>query len=524
MSTANTPAGPPGSVRTDPDPAARSAVSAAASTAASTTTNTAAAPTGRPEPLTRENLRIGASLALGSFMVLLDSTVVSVATPTLAARFGASLSTVAWATTAYLLTLSLVIPLSAWALERFGGKRVWLGAITVFCLGSLLCGTAWSIGALIAMRVFQGLGGGLIQPVGQALIGRTVGPRQMARVMSVLSVPMLLGPVLGPVVSGLLIDDAGWRWIFLINLPLGVLAFALVRRTVPAQPAQPGHRLDLRGVLMVSPGLAALVYGCAEVGAAGGLSSIGGDIALIGGVVLLAAFGWYAFRPQAAEGTPAATATARPGLLLDLRLLTSRGTGAAMAGAFLLGAGMFGALFLLPLYFQQAKGADALHAGLLLGPQGVGAAAASLVAGRIVHRTGGRVLVVTGMVVCSLGTVPFILLTAGTSTSLLAAVLLVRGLGMGLVMAPLFTAAYAGLDRSAIPRASTLFNILNRLGGSLGTAVLAVALQRRLAAASPGTGTGAHLASAYNLAFAWALVLSVLALVPAFLLPGRPRR
>ncbi|HEY3867753.1 MAG TPA: MDR family MFS transporter [Actinocrinis sp.] len=514
MSTTNTPPGPLGPVREQPGPAAAPGNAADAPSAA---------PANRrpePEPLTRENLRIGASLALGSFMVLLDSTVVSVATPALAARFGASLSAVAWATTAYLLTLSLVIPLSAWAMERFGGKRVWLGAVAVFCLGSLLCGTAWSISSLIVMRVVQGLGGGLIPPVGQALIGRTVGPRQMARVMAVLSVPMLLGPVLGPVVAGLLIDDAGWRWIFLINLPLGLLAVFLVRRAVPAQPAQPGHRLDLRGVLMVSPGLAALVYGCAEVGAAGGLGSAGGDAALVGGVVLLIAFGWYGLRPQAAT---TATATAR-GLLLDLRLLTSRGTGAAMAGAFLLGAGMYGALFLLPLYFQQAEGADALHAGLLLGPQGVGAAATSLLAGRLQSRTGGRVLVATGMAVCSLGTVPFVLLTAATSTSWLAAVLLVRGFGMGLVMAPLFTAAYAGLERAAIPRASTLFNILNRLGGSLGTAAVAVALQRRLSAASPATGTAAHFASAYNAAFAWALVISVVAMGAAFLLPGRPPR
>ena len=510
MSTTNIPPGP-----TPAAPPARADPPAAAPPSGPP-------PSNKPEPLTRENLRIGASLALGSFMVLLDSTVVSVATPTLARRFDASLSTVAWTTTAYLLTLSLVIPLSAWALERFGGKRVWLGAIAVFCLGSLLCGAAWSIGALIAMRVLQGLGGGLIQPVGQALIGRTVGPRQMARVMAVLSVPMLLGPVLGPVVAGLLIDDAGWRWIFLINLPLGLLAFVLVRRIVPAQPAQPGHRLDRRGVLMVSPGLAALVYGCAEVGAAGGLSSAGGDVALAAGIVLLAAFARYGLRSRPAQSADADRN--RPARLLDLSLLTSRATGAAMAGAFLLGAGLFGALFLLPLYFQQAKGADALHAGLLLGPQGVGAAAASLLAGRLVHRTGGRVLVTTGMIVCSLGTVPFILLTAGTSTAWLAAVLLVRGLGMGLVMAPLFTAAYAGLERSAIPRASTLFNILNRLGGSLGTALLAVALERRLVAASPGTSPAAHLAGAYNTAFAWALALSVLALVPALFLPGRPKR
>lgn len=467
-----------------------------------------APPPTEPARLSRHEILIGASLALGSFMVMIDTTVVSVATRTLSVRFHTSLSTVAWTSTAYLLTLSLVIPLSGWAMERFGGRRVWLAAVAAFCAGSLLCGAAWSIGALIAMRVVQGLGGGLIAPVGQALIGRTIGPRQMAKVMALLSVPMMLSPVLGPVLGGLVVDNLDWRWIFYLNLPFGLTAIALVLRNVPAQAAQRSQSLDVRGLLLVSPGLAALVYGCSEAGSAGGFGAPRVVASLVAGAVLLVVFTVYSLRTQA-------------NALLDLRLMGNRVVGAAMTNGLLLGAGLYGAMFLLPFYFQQARGASALHTGLYLAPQGVGAALASLVAGRITERVGARILVFGGTLVTTLATIPFLLLTADTSIGALEAALVGRGAGMGLVLAPLFAAAYAPLERSAIARAATLFNILNRVGGSLGTAVLAVALQRGIA---DGDFSPSHLAHAYNTAFAWALGLSALALLPAVLLPGPARR
>jgi len=460
-----------------------------------------------PESLTREQLRIGSALALGSFMVMLDTTVVSIATRTLAVRFGSGLTTVAWVSTAYLLTLSLVIPLSGWAMERYGGKKVWLTAVAAFCLGSVLCGAAWSIGSLVAFRIVQGLSGGLLAPVGQALIGRTVGPRLMARMMSILSVPMMLAPVLGPVLGGLIVDDLSWRWIFFLNLPFGLTAFALVRRHLGPQAGSRTQRLDVRGLLLVSPGLAALVYGCSEAGSAGGFGSARVAAALSAAVVLLVAFCVYSLRTKAVA-------------LLDLRLLRDRHAGAAMANGLLLGASLFGAMFLLPLYYQQAKGADALHAGLYLAPQGLGAAAASLLAGRLNDRLGPRVLVFAGLAVTSLATIPFGLLDTNTSTAWLAASLAVRGVGLGLVLTSVFTAAYASLDRAAIPRAATLFNILNRVGGSLGTAVLAVVLQRSLARSGGADPIGAHVAHSYATAFDWAGVMTLVGLPIALLLPG----
>jgi EmrB/QacA subfamily drug resistance transporter len=455
--------------------------------------------------LPREYLKIGIALVLGAAMAMLDATVVAVATRTLAVRFDSPLSTVAWVSTAYLLTLSVVVPLAGWSMDRFGGRRMWLLGVTVFLVGSVLCGAAWSIPSLIAFRVLQALGGGLIQPVGQALLGRNVGPRHMARVMAVMSVPMALLPVLGPAVGGLLLAEWGWRWIFFINVPIGVLAIVLVRLWVPATPPSPGAvRFDVRGFALISPGLATLVYGCSAAGDHGGFASPAAWGPIVGGLVLVTSFVFYSLRTKI-----------RP--LLDLRLFRDRAFAVAMLNAALMGATLFGAMFLLPLYFQQAHGFSPLRAGLVLAPQGVGTAISTFLAGRLTNRTGPRVLVMTGTAVATVATLPLTLVGAHTSAASLTAPLFLRGLGLGLVMAPLIAAGYSTLRRESIPQATTTFNILNRVGGSIGTAVLAVFLVRGLAS---GAQTPARVASAYGSTFSWALGCTAVTLVAAAFLPG----
>ena len=469
-----------------------------------------------PQPsgdrLPREYLKIGFALVLGAAMAMLDATVVAVATRTLAERFGSPLSAVAWVSTAYLLTMSVVVPLAGWAMGRFGGRRVWLLSVTAFLVGSVLCGAAWSIPSLIAFRVLQALGGGLIQPVGQALLGRNVGPRYMARVMAVMSVPMALLPVLGPAVGGVLLAEWGWRWIFFINVPIGLAGIVLVRRWVPASvaaagsagPAADAARFDLRGFALISPGLAALVYGCSAAGDHGGFSSPAAWGPVLGGLLLVTAFVFYSLRTKIQP-------------LVDLRLFRDRAFAVAMLNAALMGATLFGAMFLLPLYFQQAHGFSALRAGLALAPQGLGTAISTFAAGRLTNRTGPRVLVLTGTAVATAATLPFAMVGAGTSAAALMAPLFLRGLGLGLVMAPLIAAGYSTLRRESIPQATTTFNILNRVGGSIGTAVLAVILVRGLAGRA---ATPAHVASAYSATFWWALGCTAVTLVTAAFLPG----
>src|SRR3954463_967838 len=209
-------------------------------------------------------------------MSILDATIVNVALQTLRQDLGVSLATIQWVATAYLLALSAVIPLTGWMAERFGPRTVWMGSVAGFVVTSALCGLAWSAGALIAFRVLQGLAGGMIMPIGMIPLAQAAGPQRMGRVMSVVGVPMLLGPVLGPVLGGLIVEHLSWRWIFYVNLPVGVVGLVLAARLLPSTRAE-GTRgvtavppeLDWKGLLMLSPGVAMLVFGLSEVGAHG---------------------------------------------------------------------------------------------------------------------------------------------------------------------------------------------------------------------------------------------------------------
>ena len=201
----------------------------------------------------------------GAVMTILDSTIVNVAIERLADAFDSKLSTIQWVSTAYLLAIAAVIPVAGWAVDRFGTRRVFMAAVAAFAGGSLLCGLAWSAGSLIAFRVLQGLGGGLVMPVGMTILAHAAGPERMGRVMALVGVPMLLAPALGPVLGGALIDSASWRLIFFINLPIAALAL-IARRAGAARAAQThaGARFDVLGLALLSPGLTALVAGLAS--------------------------------------------------------------------------------------------------------------------------------------------------------------------------------------------------------------------------------------------------------------------
>src|SRR6059058_4406448 len=229
------------------------------------TDTTTATTAGRSEGLSREILVLAGVVILGTIMTVLDLTVVNVAIPTLARDLGASIPSIQWVMTGYMLAFATVIPLTGWAAERFGARRAWIFALLLFLAGSVLAGTAWSIGSLIVFRVLQGLGAGMILPIGQTILAQAAGPQRMGRVMSVIGVPMLLAPVFGPLLGGAIIGAASWRWIFFINLPVGLAAVVAALRLLPAgsgsgSGARGGLRLDVRGLLLLSPGIAVFLY------------------------------------------------------------------------------------------------------------------------------------------------------------------------------------------------------------------------------------------------------------------------
>lgn len=295
-----------------------------------------------------------------------------------------TVSEIQWVITGYLLSFAMVIPLSGWALARFGGRVTWVFSLTVFLAGSVLSGAAWNVGALIGFRVLQGVGGGLLLPLLTTLLIQASGGRQLGRLMAAVSLPVVVVPILGPVISGLIISNFSWRWIFYVNVPMCLAGIVLAWRGLPAgrpQAAGPGAaarpRLDVTGLLMLCPALAGLLYGLAQVSTSGGFGHPRVLIPLGAGAVLLAAFVVHALRM-----------TGQP--LMDLRLFRSRGFTGASGVMFLAGLSIYGAMLLLPLYFQEARGYSALTAGLLLVPQGVGSILPRTIVGKLTDRIGPR--------------------------------------------------------------------------------------------------------------------------------------
>jgi EmrB/QacA subfamily drug resistance transporter len=411
--------------------------------------------------------------------------------------------------------------------EHFGSRRVWMTSVALFGAGSALCGLAWSAESLIAFRVLQGFGGGMIMPVGMSLLAQTAGPSRVGRVMSVVGVPMLLGPVFGPVIGGAIVDQVSWRWILFINLPVGLLAVLLAVRLLPEAKPQLGQRLDLRGLLLLSPGLALFLYGISETGNRGSLGNARTIAAAAIGLTLVGLFVWHA----SARGKSA---------LIDISLFLRRGFAAAAATNLVLGIALFGSLILLPLYYQLVRDESPLQTGLLLVPQGVGAAVAMPIAGWLTDEIGARIVVSVGMVVALLGTLAYTQVGADTSYLYLAGALLVIGFGLGSTIMPSMAAAFQTLSHEETPRATSALNAIQRLAAAIGTAVLAIILQRTItanlpdleggiqgmAALSPQERTQAApvLADAFGTTFWVAVALIAAALVPALLLPRRARQ
>ena len=447
--------------------------------------------------------RIAGIVILGSMMSILDTTIVNVALSRLGQELHTTIANIQWVVTGYLLSLAAVIPISGWAGRRFGPKQVYLTALVLFTLGSALCGAATSATQLILFRVIQGAGGGLIMPVGQLMMAAAAGPRRMGRVMSVVAAPVMLAPIFGPAVGGLILDNTSWRWIFFVNVPIGVIAYIAGLRGLPRSEPQEAGRLDLLGLALVVIGMPLVTYGLAEVGTTGGFSSAKVIGPIVGGLLLVALFVVHARRVP------------RP--LLDLHLYARRTFSAASITTFFLAAALFGGMILMPLYYQQVRGETVLATGLLVGPQGLGAALAMPLSGRLTDRVGGGPLAVLGVTVTALTTVPFGLIGAHTSIASLSLWMFARGLGIGFAFLPAMSAAFAALQPQELSDATPQMNVLQRLGGSIGTAVLAVVLQRALIAAHhPLTPTGA--AGAYATAFWWSLGITALAVAPSIVL------
>lgn len=467
---------------------------------------------GSREPLDRQMRVLAIVVVSGAVMTVLDAAAVNVALDTVVRDLHGTLSSAQWIVTGYMLALALVVPVTGWATARFGPTRLWMLSLVLFLVGSVLCGVSWSISSLIFFRLVQGLGGGMIAPLAQTILARAAGPERMGRVMSMLGIATVLGPVIGPVLGGVLVQNMSWRWIFFINLPIGMLALAGAARVLPHLAGQLSERLDILGLVLASVGLVALTFGLSRVSGYGGfgLPATYGSMAI--GMVLLVVFVLHSLRRG-------------PTALIDIRLFADRGFFAASVALFLVGMSLFGFLLLLPLYYQSVRGQGAYGAGLLLIPQGVGVALALPLAGKLTDRFSARVVVAPGIVLMLVGTLAFTQVTASTSYLLLAMALVIRGLGMGMAMTPVTAAAYVLLPRDALARAISATNAIRQLGGSMGTALLAVMLIRNIthtATKATAPEQQAQLAHAYGQTFWVTCALIAIVLLPTLFLPCAP--
>ncbi|TSE00486.1 DHA2 family efflux MFS transporter permease subunit [Skermania sp. ID1734] len=461
-------------------------------------------------------------------MSILDMTVVSVAIPTFQSEFHTTYAIAAWAMTGYTLALATVIPLTGWAADRFGTKRLYILALVLFVLGSVLCSTAWDIESLIGFRVIQGLGGGMLMPLGMTIMTHAAGPQRVGRVMAVLGVPMLLGPISGPILGGWLIESASWHWIFLINVPIGIVALIAAITLLPSDDPSPSESFDFLGMLLLSPGLALFLFGVSSIPEMGTIASARVLVPAAIGLVLMVSFVFHALR------------TVHP--LIDLHLFRNRNLTVAVITMTLFAIAFFGAGLLIPSYFLQVRGQSTLHAGLMVAPQGLGAMLTMPVAGKLVDKIGPGKIVLFGITLIGIGMAVFTQVGADTSYAVLLGALFVMGLGMGATMMPIMTAALQTLTHQEVARGSTLMNIINQTGGSIGTATMSVILTNLIkshdfagpAIASrndpsiagklpPGAlDTGfAQAGSAFGHTFIVAVVLIALTIIPAFFLPRK---
>ena len=485
------------------------------------------------DKLDRNVIVTGLVVVAGMIMVVLDTTIVNVALDSLSTDLSASLSTTQWVVTGYLLAVAIVIPISGWAMDRFGQKPIWITAVSLFALGSALCAASWSIESLILFRVVQGLGGGMLLPGGQAIITKAAGPQRLGRAMAILGVPMLLGPVFGPVLGGLLVEYTSWHWIFIVNVPVGILAVSLAVWKLPHGDALPERRrLDLLGLILLSGSLVCLLYGLSRASSHGGFTHWTVLGWLLAGIVGLALYTWHSLRWGSES-------------IIDVRLLTDRLFASGSVAVFLVALGMFGGMLLLPLYYQTARGEGALVAGLLLAPQGLGAITAIVIGGRLTDRIGAGYVVPVGVVLALLGTLPFTHVGVDTSYVWLSVALFVRGMGLGAVMMPTMAAAYMNLPRESVTRAAPTLSAIQQVGASLGSAVVVTVLTQHFARqladreiASAGSGTdqisslppdavrvvGPLLADSFGYAFWVTFALTAVIIVPALFLPRHRAR
>lgn len=408
-------------------------------------------------------------VVFGIFMVILDTTVVNVAFPTIRAEYGATLEQAQWIVSMYVLSLGISTPLAGYLSDRFGMRRMYATGLTLFTLGSLACALAPSLGVLVVARVLQGLGGGIAVPLGTAMLFRAFPPEEQGTALGFYGVALLMAPALGPVLGGYLVDRGLWRWIFLINIPIGALGIGMALRFLKEWRHERRPGADVMGVVLATIGFGSALYGASNA-ARQGWSEPAVIVPLAVGAVALALFAVVELRVR----DP----------LLDLRLFRNWTFLNATLVGYVTVLALFGAEFLMPIYLQSLRGTSALDTGLILLPLAIVAGIMTPLAGRVYDRIGPRAIVVAGFLVLCINTWQLAHLQADTSLGYIRFLMALRGFALGCTVQSTFTTALGTVDRMHVARGSSLISSTRYVVQSVGVAILATVLASQL---SPAT-------------------------------------
>jgi DHA2 family multidrug resistance protein len=417
-----------------------------------------------PDKLDAKLLRVVFVCGLACVMAILDSTVVAVAQGTFATEFKTTQAVVSWTVAGYMLAFATVIPITGWAADRFGTKRLFIGSVLFFMLGSLLCAIAPNIMLLIIFRVVQGVGGGMLLPLSFVILTHEAGPKRVGRLMAIGGIPILLGPIGGPILGGWLVGAYGWEWIFLINLPIGLIALVLAAITFPKDRPAPAEALDIVSVLLLPPGVTLFLAGVSSIPARGTVADRYVLVPTITGLVLVAAFVFHSFR------------TDHP--LIDLRLFQNRVVTHANLALLVFGAPFVGVGLLIPSYFQLVMQQTPMQSGMHLVPVGLGAVLTMPLAGAFMDKHGPGKIVLIGLptMAVGLGIFTYGVATQAAYNPTLLIGLAVMGLGIGCTTTPLSAAVLQSLAPHQVARGTTLVTVNQQVSGSIGAALMAVVL------------------------------------------------
>ncbi|MDO7905671.1 MDR family MFS transporter [Paenibacillus sp. JX-17] len=453
--------------------------------------------------LPKEVLMAAWAIALGAIAPMLDSTMVNIAIDKLTKDFNTTLAIVQWAVTGYVLALAAAVPVSGWLMNQFNGKKIFIGAVIAFGITSVFAGASWDISSFILFRLLQGFSAGVITTLMFTLLVKIAGQENLGRIMAIVSTPMIFGPILGPVIGGFIVQGASWHWIFFINVFIVLIIAPLMMKTVPDfEPFNKNSKLDAFGILNLSIMSAALIYGITK--AADHSSFNNEETILWVGIGFILAVIYLVYNRIRKNQT-----------VLPMNLFTHKSFSASSIGLFLANIALMGPMLILPLFFQNFRHFTAVEAAVALIPQGIGMLVTRPFIGKMIDRIGAKFVVMVSVVLSLLGSIPLIFITDQTSMIWISIVLFIRGASVGGISIPLTSDAYTGIDSKQLPEAGVGINIIENLGSSFGSALIATIVASFVQGLHPTIANGLE---GYHAGFLVSAIVLAVIFIPSLFL------